>query len=224
MAERVSLQLVMELLEGSVGEVIDAAHRDASGSYLTIYEQFSIAMDMTSGISYLHQARPRPYVHGDIRPSNILVARDMKVKVGDLGAAHLIESSLSAGPMSPPYLAPERTPGRPSRSTLSSDVYSLGVSLIEIFTGEGPIPDERQTQLDALADRPNLFMLCSDLIGDGDPTSRISSQRCFETLKVNFDEHESQLSAHEIITAKRLVKGLFEGDSHRVELLNIAIN
>ncbi|XP_065842585.1 uncharacterized protein [Oscarella lobularis] len=224
MAEGAPLQIVMELLEGSVGEVIDAAH--ASGSYLTTYEQLSIAIDMTSGISYLHQIRPRPYVHGDIRPSNVLVARDMKVKVGDLGAAHLIESSLSAGPMSPPYLAPERTlhsGGSGTISTLSSDVYSMGVSLIEIFTGVGPIPEERKTQLDALAVRLNLFMLCSRLIGRN-PANRISAQRCFETLKINFAEHERRLSAQEIITAKRLVKGVFEGDTHKVVLLNISIN
>ncbi|XP_065832544.1 uncharacterized protein [Oscarella lobularis] len=167
MAEGIPLQMVMELLEGSVSEVIDAAH--TTGSYLTIYEQLSIAIDMTSGISYLHQIRPRPYVHGDVRPSNILVTRDMKVKVGDLGTAHLIESSLSAGPVSQQYLAPERSPrsdGTAAASSLPSDVYSVGVSLIEIFTGVGPIPEVRQTQLDALANRPNLLMLCSRLIDD----------------------------------------------------------
>ena len=146
----------------------------------------------------------------------------------DLVATRLIESSLSVGPLSPSYAAPERAPrpdGTAASSTLSSDVYSLGVSLIEIFTGETPVPEMRRTQLDALTSRPNLLRLCSDLIGrDGDPTSRISSQSCFETLKTNFDEHESQLSAHEIITAKRLVKGVFEGGAHRVELLIIAIN
>ena len=176
MAERVPFQMIMELLEGSVGEVITAAH--ASESYLTIYEQLSIAMDMTSGIAYLHQNRPRPYIHGDIRPSNVLVTKDMKVKVGDLGAAHLIESSLSAGPLSPPYLAPERAPrtdGTAASSTLSSDVYSVGVSLIEIFTGEGPVPEVRHTQLASLANRPNLLMLCSRLI-DCNPANRPLAQ------------------------------------------------
>ncbi|XP_065844399.1 dual specificity protein kinase shkC-like [Oscarella lobularis] len=218
------LQIVMELLEGSVSEVIDAAH--ASGSYLTNYEQLSIAMDMTSGISYLHQIRPRPYVHGDIRPSNVLVTRDMKVKVGDLGAAYIIESSLSACPMSPPYLAPERLPesGSPATSsTLNSDVNSVGVSLIEIFTGVGPIPEERQTQLDALASRPDLFMLCSRLIGRNS-ANRMSAQMCFETLKVNFVEHERGLTAEKILTANRIVSGVFEGDTHKVILQKISLD
>ena len=216
MAEGVPLQMVMELLEGSVGEVITAAH--ASGPYLTIYEQLSIALDMTSGIGYLHQIRPRPYVHGDIRPSNCLVTRDMKVKVGDLGAAHLIESSLSAGPLSPPYLAPERAPrtdGTAASSTLSSDVYSVGVSLIEIFTGAGPIPEVRQTQLDVLNNRPNLFMLCSRLI-DCDPANRPFAQSCFETLSTEFNEIKSRMAALDIIASSRMVKGVFERDNHKI--------
>ena len=222
--EGAPLQIVMELLEGSVSEVIDAAH--ASRSYLSIYEQLSIAMDMTSGIAYLHQIRPRSYVHGDIRPSNVLVTRDMKVKIGDLGAAHIIESSLSAGPMSPPYLAPERAPlsgGTATSSTLSSDVYSMGVSLLEIFTGVGPIPEERHTQLGLLADRSNLFVLCSRLISR-DPAKRLSAQTCFETLKIYFGQHEKRLSERELVTAKRLVNGVFEKDNHKVILLNISLN
>ena len=192
MADGAPFQLVMELLEGSVSEVIAAA----DGS-LTNYEQLSIAMDMTSGISYLHQIRPRPYVHSDIRPSNILVSRDMKAKVSDLGAAHIIESSLSVGPVSQQYLAPERMPRSDrtaSSSTVSSDVYSLGVSLIEIFTGATPVPEMRQTQLDALASRSNLLRLCSRLIDD-EPAKRTSAQSCFETLNGIFARQESRLSA-----------------------------
>ncbi|XP_065840669.1 ubiquitin carboxyl-terminal hydrolase 9X-like isoform X2 [Oscarella lobularis] len=216
MAEGSPLQIVMELLEGSVGEVIDAAH--ASGSYLTVYEQLSITMDMASGISYLHQIRPLPYVHGDIRPSNVLVTRDMKVKVGDLGSAHIIESSLSAGPMSPSYVAPERSR---TSSTLASDVYSFGVSLIEIFTGVGPIPEERQTQLAVLAPRSHLFMLCSRLIRQ-EPADRMSAQRCFETLKATVAENRSILPSREIDAAKRLVQGIFEGTMHKVSLVNVS--
>ena len=224
MTEGAPLQIVMELLEGSVSEVIDAAH--ASGSYLSIYEQLSIVMDMASGISYLHQIRPFPYVHSDIRPSNALVTRDMKIKIGDLGAAHIIESSLSAGPMSPPYLAPERAPqsgGTSTSSTLSSDVYSMGVSFIEVFTGEGPIPEQRRTQLGRLANRSDLFVLCCRLI-DRDPASRLSAQKCFETLNMYFSQHENCLSEGETFTAKRLVKGVVEKDTHRVILLKFLLH
>ena len=220
MREDVPFQMVMELLEGSVSEVMNAAHTTSStslySSYLTFYEQLSIALDVTSAIAYLHQTHPKPYVHGDIRPSNVLVTRDMKAKVGDLGATHVIESSLSVGPLSPDYLASERKPrdGTAISNTLPSDVYSLGVSLIEIFTGARPIPEERQTQLGALANRPKLFLLCSRMIDD-EADNRPSSQHCFDTLR---GEIECVLSTQGYFTVKRLVKGLFEGNAHRVVL------
>ena len=213
MEEGTTLQMVMELLEGSVGEVIDAAH--TCGSYLTVNEQLSIAMDVTSAIAYLHQIRPKPYVHGDIRPSNILVTRDMKVKVGDLGAAHIIESSLSAGPLSVQYLAPERMPradGTAASSALPSDVYSLGVALIEIFTGVSPIPEDRKTQLAALTNRRELLLLCSRTIGEI-PGNRPSAQACFDTLR----NASGNIPAFSV---KRLVRGVFEGNRHKVELLD----
>ena len=213
MAEGFPLEMIMELLEGSV---ITAAH--ASGSYLTIYEQLCIAMGLSSGIAYLHLSRPSPYIHGDIRPSNILVAKDLKVKVGDLGAARLIQSSLSAGPLSPPYLAPERSPrsnGSAAKSTLSSDVYSVGVSAIELFTGEGPVPEARQTQLESLSHRPSILMLCYRLIAV-EPANRPSAQSCFDSLQTEFKDYQSRLANLGIVASSRMVKGVFEGDSHKV--------
>ena len=227
MREDAPLQMVMELLEGSVSEVMNAS-RAASGasigsSYLTFYEQLSIAIDVTSAIAYLHQTRPQPYVHGDIRPSNVLVTRDMKAKVGDLGAAHIIESSLSVGPVSLEYLAPERMPrddGTAIPNTLSSDVYSLGVALIEIFTGERPIPQERQAQLRAMETRPSLFRLTSEMT-DRDPNKRPSSQNCFDTLKA---ESKSISAIPGVFIGKRLVTGLFDGGDHKVVLSCLGLN
>ena len=79
-----------------MSELMDAAH--SCGSYLYNYEQLSVVVDMTSAITYLHELLPRPYVHGDIRPTNALVTKDMRVKVADLGAAHLLEISRSSQP------------------------------------------------------------------------------------------------------------------------------
>ena len=135
-----------------------------------------------------------------------------------LGSAHIIESSLSAGLMSPPYVAPERSS---TSSTLASDVYSFGVSLIEIFTGVGPIPEERQTRLALLAPRSHLFMLCSRLIRQK-PADRMSAQKCFETLKATVAENHSKLPSREIVAAKRLVQGMFEGTMHKVSLIDVS--
>ena len=66
MEDGIPFQIVSELLEGSVSEVIDAAH--SSPCYLSHYEQLSVVVEMTSAIAYLHGLQPRPYVHADIRP------------------------------------------------------------------------------------------------------------------------------------------------------------
>ena len=161
-----------------MSEVIDAAH--SSPRYLSHNEQLSIVVQMTSAIAYLHGLRPRPYVHVDIRPTNVLVTKDMKVKVADLGAAHLVESSKSAGPQ---YLAPERMPPTSARSSLPSDVYSLGVSLIEIFTKVGPIPEERNGQLTQMINRRRLHRICSIMISDEDKIAdRPTSAECLAVL------------------------------------------
>ena len=204
MEDGVPFQIVSELLEGSVSEVIDAAH--SSPCYLSHYEQLSIVVQMTSAIAYLHGLHPRPFVHADIRPTNVLVTRDMKVKVADLGAAHLVESSKSARPLSPQYLAPERIPPMLGRSSLLSDVYSLGVSLIEIFTGVGPIPEERNNQLMLVRSRCRLHLICSRMISG--ERERPTSSECLAVL----NREREELSQNGFPAIKRMVKGQFEGE------------
>ncbi|XP_065842006.1 uncharacterized protein [Oscarella lobularis] len=207
MEDGIPFQIVSELLEGSVSEVIDAAH--SSSCYLFHYEQLSIVVEMTSAIAYLHGLQPRPYVHADIRPTNVLVTRDMKVKVADLGAAHLVESSKSAGPLSPKYVAPERMPPASGRSSLPSDVYSLGVSLIEIFTGVGPIPEERNGQLLPMRNRRRLHVICSRMISN--ERERPTSAECLAVLIREIEE----LARSGIPAIKRMVKGKFKGGASR---------
>ena len=215
-------QIVSELLEGSVSELIDAAH--SSGSYLSVYEQLSIAADMTSAIAYMHELLPRPYVHGDIRPTNALVTRDMKAKISDLGAAHLLDSSESTGPLSPYYSAPERKAPTSGPSSLPSDVYSLGVALLEIFTGVAPVPEERSSQLSRIMNRSRLVMICSRMVADeASLGNRPPSGQCLKVLKEEIDD----CIEHGVRPIKRIVKGTFEGDEadrrHRVTLFDVYI-
>ena len=223
MQEEIPFQIVSELLEGSMSEVIDAAH--AAGRkggvlpYLSSYEQLSTVVQMTSAIAYLHDLKPRPYVHGDIRSTNMLVTRDMKVNVADLGAAHLVESSKSAGPLSPQYLAPERNPPTSGRSSLHSDVYSLGVTLIEVFTGVGPISEERISQLSRIRNRRHLYKICSRMIlGESEIEYRPRSAECLDVLRKEMEEIVENGS----LAVKRMVKGSFGGEGvnrhHKVSL------
>ena len=221
MSRGVPFQIVSELLEGSVSELMDAAH---SSLYLSTYEQLSISLDMTSALAYMHGLSPRPYIHGDIRPTNVLVTREMKAKLADLGAAHLVDSSKSAGPLSPSYLPPERLPPTSARSSLRGDVYSLGVSLIEIFTGLAPVQEERSRQLSRLMSRARIHEMCSNMIA-GLPRveDRPTSVECLTILGNERDDCIRGGSR----PMRRLVKGEFRGEGpnrrHNVVLLDVYI-
>ena len=203
------LQIVMEILEGSLEELIKVA-KD-SGFYLTLREQVHLAEGTTAGITYLHQLQPTPYVHCDIRPSNILVSRDMSAKVGDLGASHIVGASTSAGPLSGNYIAPERIgdEGQRSQSSPSSDVYSLGVTLTDLFTGEAAVPSKRDEQLAVIANY-DLQDLCIEATL-AIPRERPAAAHMLVRL-------QQQKSTDEFLRCpvRRLVLGKVEGDTIRL--------
>ena len=200
------LQIITELLEGSLDELIKAAV--SCTPYLTHGEQVHLAECTAAGITYLHQRQPTPFVHCDIRPSNILVTRDMSAKVGDFGGSHIIGASTSAGPLSINYTAPERI-GEGSRrrpSSPSSDVYSLGVTLTELFISEAAVRCERDGQLTMIGN-VKLQNLCIEATADVRHKRPTAAQ-----LLVRLQE----LKAHEEYKScpvRRLVLGKVEGDA-----------
>ncbi len=126
---------VMEYVEGMpIHAYCDARSLSTDGSIL-LFRQVCAA------VSYLHR---HLVVHRDLKPGNVLVTSDGTVKLVDFGIAKLLQSSddlLSpvntiAGLMTPDYASPEQIRGG-ATSTLT-DVYSLGVLLYELLTGERP--------------------------------------------------------------------------------------
>jgi serine/threonine-protein kinase len=88
----------------------------------------------------LHAAHVRGIVHRDVKPSNILVSRDGRVKVADFGIARaLTEAQLTLPGVtmgSVHYFSPEQARGE--TATQASDIYSLGIVLYEALTGQRP--------------------------------------------------------------------------------------
>ncbi|XP_072400740.1 dual specificity mitogen-activated protein kinase kinase 6 isoform X3 [Diabrotica undecimpunctata] len=102
----------------------------------------NIALAVVSALHYLYsQLR---VIHRDVKPSNILINRQGEVKMCDFGiSGYLVDSiakTIDAG--CKPYMAPERIDptGNPSQYDIRSDVWSLGISLIELATGDFPYP------------------------------------------------------------------------------------
>ena len=129
--------LVMEYIEGVPVTKFCDLHQ------FSIEERLELFRKVCSAVSYAHQ---NLIVHRDIKPSNILVTEDGTPKLLDFGIAKLLHPDWSLDTadatatifraMTPEYASPEQLRGLPVTTT--SDVYSLGVVLYELLTGERP--------------------------------------------------------------------------------------
>ena len=199
------LQIITELLEGSLTDVIMAALR--CKLLLSLREQIDIALGITAGINYLHQLGPVGVLHGDIRTSNILITSLMEAKVNSCVTILFADSDLDAGPMSPEYLAPERYPERSTiqANTTMADVCSMGVTLIELMTHEQPIASCRFEQASGVA-HPIVKRLCYKMVSI-DPELRPAAYECFKVLE---KVHKSD--EYNKCPPKRMVKGKLHGE------------
>src|ERR1700722_12651659 len=127
--------LVMELVSGpSLAGVLAGGRLDARRT----------ADVLAQAAEALHAAHTAGVLHRDVKPGNLLLASDGRVKVTDFGIAqssrsgHLTRTGALIGTTG--YLAPERVSGRPA--TAASDLYALGIVGYECLTGEPPFQGE----------------------------------------------------------------------------------
>jgi serine/threonine-protein kinase len=122
--------IVMELIEG-----ITLKNYIVKKGCLDIKEAIGIAMQVAQGIAAAHE---QGIIHRDIKPQNIIIARDGKVKVADFGIARAASSqTMSATAVgSVHYISPEQARG--GYSDVRSDIYSLGITLYEMVAGRVP--------------------------------------------------------------------------------------
>ncbi len=122
--------IVMELIEG-----ITLKDYIAKRGHLDVKESVGIAIQVAEGIAAAHEQN---IIHRDIKPQNMLIALDGKVKVADFGIARPIASQTveSAAMGSVHYISPEQARG--GLSDERSDIYSLGITMYEMVTGKLP--------------------------------------------------------------------------------------
>ncbi|OEL21309.1 L-type lectin-domain containing receptor kinase IX.1 [Dichanthelium oligosanthes] len=135
---RSGLLLVYELVaEGSLHK-----HLYSSERFLTWPQRYQIILGLGSALRYLHQEWEQCVVHGDIKPSNIMLDESLSTKLGDFGLARLGEHGAkwhttravlgTAGYIDPEFV----NTGHPSTEM---DVYSFGIVLLEIISSRSPV-------------------------------------------------------------------------------------
>ncbi|TVU26822.1 hypothetical protein EJB05_29387, partial [Eragrostis curvula] len=138
MAEERQRFLCFEFLpQGSLDKHIsDATHG------LEWMERYRIIKGICEGLHYLHHGDQKKIIHCDLKPANILLDHDMNPKITDFGLSRLFDDNQTRAMTSNVmgtlgYMAPEYLRGQ---ITLKSDIYSLGVIIIEILTGQKEYP------------------------------------------------------------------------------------
>lgn len=108
--------------------------------------RFRIAAEIATGLLFLHQTKPEPLVHRDLKPGNILLDRNFVSKISDVGLARLVPPSVAdtvtqyrmtatAGTFC--YIDPEYQ--QTGMLGTKSDVYSLGIMLLQMITAKPPM-------------------------------------------------------------------------------------
>ncbi len=136
------LFIVMEHVPGhTIKDLVDKRGR------FTIEKAIHLMVQACAGIGYAHRAG---LVHCDVKPHNILVSPDQRVKVADFGIARALASihpdeRTDTVWGSPQYFSPEQAAGH--APSPASDVYGLGVILYEMLTGQLPFTAQTSQEL-----------------------------------------------------------------------------
>ena len=162
-------QILADLSHPGVARLVDGGQTDEGLPYLVMEYVKGMPIDTHCAERQLSQrarlglflevcdavqhAHGQLVVHTDLKPANILVDADGRVRLLDFGIAKLLDhdgdgitegsSHTTLRPMTPAYASPEQMRGEPVAT--STDVYSLGVVLYELLTGQLPYPEDQRS-------------------------------------------------------------------------------
>uniref|UniRef100_UPI00358F32ED Stk1 family PASTA domain-containing Ser/Thr kinase n=1 Tax=Arthrobacter globiformis TaxID=1665 RepID=UPI00358F32ED len=131
--------LVMEYIKGHT-------LRDVINSKGALSPRLALALidPVVEGLGAAHAAG---MIHRDVKPENVLIADDGRIKIGDFGLARAVTTTTSTGALigTIAYLSPELVLGKPADAR--SDIYSTGIMLFEMLTGRQPFDGEVPIQV-----------------------------------------------------------------------------
>ena len=133
--------IVMEYVPGDTLETIIA-----NNGALETDRALNFACQASLAVEHAHR---QGVIHRDLRPPNILVTESDVLKVADFGTSRFLEIAAQSTTVigSPPYMAPEQFEGK---AVFASDLYSLGVTMYQMFTGVLPYETPAPSDLEKL--------------------------------------------------------------------------
>ena len=130
----------MELLEGD-----DLSHYCRPKKRLPVVQVINIILQAATALDYAHR---QGVIHRDIKPANMILLPEGQIKVTDFGIARITTSSQTETGIilgTPSYMSPEQVAGK--KVDGRSDLFSLGVVMYELLSGEKPFQGESMTAL-----------------------------------------------------------------------------
>jgi serine/threonine-protein kinase len=133
--------IVMEYVPGDTLEAV--IERDGT---LDLARALDYTCQICNAVDHAHT---QGIIHRDLRPGNVLVTDQGLIKVADFGTSRFLEIAAHGTTVigSPPYMAPEQFQGK---AVFASDIYSLGVTMYQMFTGVLPYDTPMPGDLDRL--------------------------------------------------------------------------
>ena len=182
------LQFIGATLEGEMVILTElmptSLRRELKKQPMTHNQATGIGLDVARALNYLHLMRPHALIHRDISSANVLLEplpnSRWRAKVSDYGTVNLLQQLDTVCPGNPCYAAPEAHD--PTQQSPKMDIFSFGVLLMEMLSGEFPASDERERLLCKIQHQPLLDLIqrclkqrrqnrpnASDIISELDP-------------------------------------------------------
>ncbi|XP_037030806.1 serine/threonine-protein kinase STK11 isoform X2 [Bradysia coprophila] len=134
--EKQKMYLIMEYCVGGLQEMVDSAPEKK----LPLFQAHNYFVQLLDGLEYLHS---QGVIHKDIKPGNLLLTLDHTLKISDFGVAEALEmfaedDTCTTGQGSPAFQPPEIANGQETFLGFKVDIWSSGVTLYNITTGQYP--------------------------------------------------------------------------------------